>query len=66
MPNVCIDCHFPLTVDERAKYQDRCRWCGAPEWRQESERTALAALAHRRESPLFAPPDYADFLTGAG
>lgn len=44
MPEVCRNCEFPLTSEERTKYGDRCRWCGAPEWRLESERSALAAL----------------------
>ena len=46
MPQSCECCQFPLTTEERQKYRNRCRWCGAPEWHQESERTALAALEH--------------------
>ena len=41
----CKNCRFPLSSDEQTKYRDRCRWCGAPEWRTESERTAQLALA---------------------
>ena len=44
MAETCNSCQFPLSNDERTKYRDRCRWCGAPEWRTESERTAQLAL----------------------
>lgn len=66
MPDMCVSCHFPLTPAERAKYRNRCRWCGAPEWRQESERTALAALAGSPESALYAPADPAEYATAVG
>ena len=45
MPETCESCRFPLSQEERLKYRDRCRWCGAPEWRPDSERTALWSLA---------------------
>ncbi len=57
MPETCENCRFPLSQEERLKYRDRCRWCGAPEWRPDSERTALWSLAEAKATcPSGGPP----------
>lgn len=54
MSETCQTCCFPLSPEERLKYRDRCRWCGAPEWRLDCEWTALSSLARLQQAQQYA------------